>query len=285
MIAVAGSDNVGTRPMRVACVQLCSIDEIEANLAVAAGLLEKAAAAGARLAVLPENFSYMNPDNAAKRRVAGDEVPNRVLPFLAEAAVRHDLYIVGGSVLLPGAGDKLRNACPVYGPTGSCLAVYDKIHLFDIELPGESYRESDLIEAGTGPVSVELDHWRVGLSICYDLRFPELYRRYADEGCQLITVPSAFTVPTGEAHWEVLLRARAIENQAYVLAPAQLGTHPGGRRTWGHSLIIDPWGEIVARAEDHGRVGGELVMADIDLERVAQVRQKVPALNHRRLVS
>ena len=269
--------------MRAACLQICTTDEVDANLEVVSHLLKQAADEQARLAVLPENFAYMNPDNAAKRRVASEEIPNRVLPFLAETAARHAMYIIGGSVLLPGAGGKLRNACPVYGPDGSCLAVYDKMHLFDIDLPGESYRESDLIEAGTRPVRVEVDHWQVGLSIFYDLRFPELYRRYAVDGCQLLTVPSAFTVPTGRAHWEVLLRARAIENQAYVLAPAQIGAHPGGRRTWGHSLIIDPWGEIVARSEDHGRSEGELVVADIEMERVEQVRQRVPALAHRRL--
>jgi len=271
--------------MRAACVQICSTDDVEANLGVVSRLLEQAAAAQVRLVVLPENFSCMNPDNAAKRRVAAGEVPHRVLPFLAEAAARHGLYLIGGSVLLPGAGGKLRNACPVYGPDGVCRAVYDKMHLFDIDLPGERYRESDLVEAGTRPVCVDVEGWYIGLSICYDLRFPELYRRYAVEGCQLLTVPSAFTVPTGRAHWEVLLRARAIENQAYVFAPAQIGTHPGGRQTWGHSLIVDPWGEIVARAEDNGRAEGELVIADIDLERVGEVRQRVPALAHRRLES
>ena len=212
--------------MRVACVQMTSNDDVTANLAVVCRLLEKAASEKVRLAVLPENFSFMHPDNARKQRIAAEVVPSMVLPFLSETARRQSMFIVGGSVLLAAECGKLRNACPVYGPDGACLGTYDKIHLFDADLPDRSYRESELVEGGTRPLSLEVDGWRVGLSICYDLRFPELYRRYAAEGCHLLTVPSAFTVPTGRAHWEVLLRARAIENQAYVLAPAQVGAHP-----------------------------------------------------------
>jgi deaminated glutathione amidase len=234
--------------------------------------------------VLPENFSFMHPDNARKNHVAAEVVPATVLPFLAESARRHGMYIVGGSVLLVAGSGKLRNACPVYGPDGTCLGIYDKMHLFDADLPGERYRESELIEGGLRPLSLAVDEWRLGLSICYDLRFPEFYRRYADEGCQLLTVPSAFTVRTGQAHWEILLRARAIENQAYVLAPAQVGTHPGGRQTYGRSLIIDPWGEIVA-AGTTVEQGAEavLITADIAMERVEAVRRLIPALEHRRV--
>jgi deaminated glutathione amidase len=270
--------------MRVTCIQMCSGDDVTANLGVVSSLLEQAAAEKVRLAVLPENFSFMHPDNTIKHHVAAEVVPATVLPFLAETARRHGMYIIGGSVLMEAESGKLRNACPVYGPDGACLGIYDKMHLFDIDLPGESYRESDLIEEGLHPLILDLEEWRVGLSICYDLRFPELYRLYAARGCHLLTVPSAFTVRTGRAHWEILLRARAIENQTYLLAPAQVGTHPGGRQTYGRSLIIDPWGDVLAEGASVGQ-GAEttLVTADIAMERLEEVRRLIPALEHRRL--
>lgn len=270
--------------MRVTCIQMCSSDDVSANLGAVSRLLEQAAAEKVRVAVLPENFSFMHPDSAVKHRIASQTVPDRVLPFLADMARRHDMYIIGGSVLTVAGNGKLRNACPVYGPDGACLAIYDKMHLFDVELPGERYCESELIEGGRCPVSLDLEGWRVGLSICYDLRFPELYRHYAAQGCHLLTVPSAFTVRTGRAHWEILLRARAIENQAYVLAPAQVGVHPGGRQTYGHTLIIDPWGEILAEGAtvDEG-ADAALVTADVAMERLEEVRRLIPALAHRRM--
>lgn len=268
--------------MRVACLQLCSGDNPAANLDTVARLLAAAADQGVQLALLPENFAFMGGDLERKRRFAREEVPSIVLPFLAAAASRHRLYLVGGSLLRQAPAGKLRNSCPVFDPDGRCLASYDKIHLFDIELPSERHCESELIEPGAGPVWLDLPGWRLGLSICYDLRFPELYRHYAAAGCQLLSIPSAFTVPTGAAHWEVLLRARAIENQAYVLAPAQGGDHPGGRRTYGHSLIVDPWGEVLARGSARTD-GGELLIAELDHERLQQVRQRLPALQHRRL--
>lgn len=270
--------------MRVACLQLCSGDNPAVNLDTVSRLLQEAAAQGVQLALLPENFAFMGGDLERKRHFAGEEVPGIVLPFLAEAAARHRLYLVGGSLLRVGTADKLRNSSPVFGPDGRLLASYDKIHLFDIELPSERHRESELIEPGAGPVWLDLPGWRLGLSICYDLRFPELYRHYAAAGCQLLSIPSAFTVPTGQAHWEVLLRARAIENQAYVLAPAQGGEHPGGRSTYGHSLIVDPWGEVLARGSAQAD-GGELLVAEIDGDRLQQVRERLPALLHRRLPS
>ncbi|WP_305041655.1 carbon-nitrogen hydrolase family protein [Geoalkalibacter sp.] len=269
--------------MRVACVQMCSGAEVAVNLDAAATLLAEAAGQGARLALLPENFSFMSPDSSLKRGIAEEVGPAVVLPFLAEMARRHALYVVGGSLLLAGKEGKLRNACPVFAPDGSCLAVYDKIHLFDVDLPNESHRESELIEPGVEPRAVDIEGWLLGLSICYDLRFPELYRRYARDGCQLLSVPSAFTVPTGQAHWEILLRARAIENQAYVLAPAQGGIHPGGRRTWGHTLIIDPWGTVLAELREAPAGQGGVVLADLDAQRLWEVRGRLPALGHRRL--
>ncbi len=268
--------------MRVACLQLCSGDNLAANLNNVALLLDEAAVQGVELALLPENFALMSPDLERKRRFAAEEVAGIVVPFLETQVRRHGLYLVAGSLLFSGAEEKLRNRCLVFGPDGRCLASYDKIHLFDIDLPKERHRESDQVEAGEQPVWLDLLGWRLGLSICYDLRFPELYRRYAAAGCQLLSIPSAFTVPTGEAHWEVLLRARAIENQAFVLAPAQGGQHPGGRRTYGHSLIVDPWGEGLARGSAVAPAG-EVLIADLDQERLQQVRERLPALNHRRL--
>lgn len=270
--------------MRTACIQMCSNDAVEANLEVAARLLEKAAGQGVQLAVLPENFALMGADAQGRRQLAEELYHTMVLPFLAAQARRHAMFIVGGSVLMAGSEGRLRNACPVFGPDGECLACYDKLHLFDVDLPGERHRESDTVVAGARPVQVDLAGWRLGLSICYDLRFPELYRHYARAGCQVLTVPAAFTVPTGQAHWEILLRARAIENQAYVLAAAQGGCHPDGRRTWGHSMIIDPWGDILASTGGN-EVAEEavLVVADLDRERLTLIRRQLPALEHRRL--
>jgi deaminated glutathione amidase len=266
--------------MKVACLQICSGDNVALNLDRVERLLRQAAAEGCRLAALPENFAFMHPDFERKRQVAEDSI--EIMRFLAEAARSHSLAIIGGSLLLPGPGDRMRNACPIYDRSGNCLGVYDKIHLFDVDLPDGCYRESEQIAPGSEPLLVDLDGWRLGVSICYDLRFPELYRDYAARGCELLSVPSAFTVPTGQAHWEVLLRARAIENQAYVLAPAQIGTHPGGRQTYGHSLIVDPWGQILARAANTAEEAGELVIADLDRQRLNEIRRKLPALSHMR---
>lgn len=268
--------------MRVACLQLCSGDNLAANLNSVAQLLAEAAEQGVELALLPENFALMSPDLQRKRQFAAEEAAGIVFPFLQTQVRRHGLYLVAGSLLVGGEEEKLRNRSPVFGPDGRCLASYDKIHLFDIDLPNERHRESELIEPGDQPVWLDLLGWRLGLSICYDLRFPELYRHYASVGCQLLSIPSAFTIPTGQAHWEVLLRARAIENQAFVLAPAQGGSHPGGRRSYGHSLIVDPWGEVLARGSAVSS-NGELLIADLDPERLQQVRERLPALHHRRL--
>ncbi len=264
--------------LRAACVQMCSGNDRSHNLEMAGRLIEAAACESVHLVVLPENFSFMGASDAERRDAAEYPEQSWVLGFLSEQANQHRMHIVGGSLLLrqPGSG-QLRNACPVFSPDGKLLEIYDKMHLFDVDLDGESYHESATIAAGDGPKSVAFGGWLVGLSICYDLRFPELYRRYA--GCQVLSVPAAFTVPTGRAHWEVLLRARAIENQAYVLAAGQVGEHPGGRQTWGHSMIVDPWGEVLdCRDEGEG-----IVVADLDMARVHHVRRAIPALGHRRL--
>lgn len=266
--------------MRVACLQLNSQDNVASNLATVARLLKAAAGQGAALAVLPEMFPFMHPEQEHKEYFANQVAQQSILPFLTDQARCHQLTIVGGSLLLAGEDQQLRNCCPVFSPDGNLVASYDKIHLFDSDLADRKYRESEQVTAGTTPQIVAVGDWRIGLSICYDLRFPELYRYYARKGATLLTVPSAFAVPTGTAHWEILLRARAIENQAYVLAPAQIGTHPGGRKTYGHSMIIDPWGIILARAQNDS-MAGELIMADLSRARLDEVRQQLPALQHR----
>jgi len=269
-----------------AALQMNTGADAGANLDRAQRLLAEAAAAGARLAVLPENFAFMGAREADK--LAQRELPGRgaIQEALAAAAARHRLWIVAGTLpmAVPGRDDKVYAANLVYSPQGECVARYDKVHLFDVDVlrdgRSESYRESNSIEYGTVTArTAKIDTAVLGLSVCYDLRFPELYRALAAQGAQILSVPSAFTEATGEAHWEVLLRARAIENQCYVIAPNQSGTHPGGRRTWGHSMIVDPWGRVLAQ-----RAAGEgLVTAELDLARVAEIRRNMPCLTHRRL--
>lgn len=263
-------------PFRVAAVQMTSGSDVAANLAAAAPLIAEAAAAGARLVVLPEYFGIFGnraTDKVAVREPDGEGVQQR---FLADEARQHGIWLVGGTV--PIACDdpaRVRSACLVYGPDGRRVARYDKIHLFAFAHEAERYDEGQTIEAGTRPLAIELPCGRVGLSVCYDVRFPELYRAFGDVA--LMLVPSAFTATTGAAHWHLLLRARAVENQCYVLAAAQGGTHPGGRRTYGHSALIDPWGRIVAEREE----GAGIVVGDVDPARIAEVRAQLPAQSHR----
>jgi nitrilase len=260
----------------VAAVQLVSGDDVAANLAAAEPMIAAAAAGGARLVVLPEYFGIFGAratDKVAVRERDG-EGPQQA--FLARLARTHAIWLVGGTVPLACAdATRVRSACLVYGPDGQRVARYDKIHLFAFARGDEQYDEGKTIEAGTNPTAIELPCGRVGLSVCYDLRFPELYRGLGE--LELLLVPAAFTAITGAAHWHLLLRARAVENQCYVLAAAQGGEHPNGRRTFGHSLLVDPWGEIMAElAEGAGVVAGE-----IDPARLAEVRTQLPALKHR----
>jgi len=265
---------------RVAVVQMTSGAEVAANLAVASARVAEARAAGATLVVLPENFASMAAGEGAKRAIAEDDGTGPIQRALAELARQHGVWLVGGTVPLRASGDRTRAACLVFGPDGERRARYDKIHLFDVEVPGgEVHRESRATEPGTDPVVVETAAGRLGLSVCYDLRFPELYRELARRGATLFAVPAAFTAVTGAAHWEVLLRARAIEDQCWVLAAAQAGEHPGGRRTHGDTMVVDPWGEVVARLPE----GAGLVVADIDPTRLVGLRQRFPVLEHRRL--
>ena len=264
----------------VAAIQMTSGPEVEVNLADARVLLEEAAARDAQLAALPENFAFMGLREADRRGVQEPDGRGPIQDFLAETARRLGLWIVGGTVPLGGAPDgRVAPACLVYDAAGERRARYDKIHLFDVQLPGraESYRESANFAPGAEPVVLDTPAGRLGLSVCYDVRFPELYRTLSARGAQLFTVPAAFTAATGRAHWEVLLRARAIENLCAVIAPGQSGVHPNGRETYGDSLIVDHWGRVLARLA-HGR---GCITADVDLEAERRDRQSFPALEHR----
>ncbi len=263
---------------RVAAVQTVSGPEVEANLREIGMLIAQAADLGARLVALPEYFAVISPDEQAKVRIREREGSGPLQDFLREAAVRHGIWLIGGTVpLVSNDATKVRNATLVYDDQGVQVARYDKIHLFGFRRGEEHYEESATIEPGNEVVSFDAPFGRVALSVCYDLRFPELFRAMGK--VDLIVLPAAFTYTTGEAHWEVLLRARAIENQCYVLAPAQGGRHPSGRRTFGDTMLIDPWGEVVARR----REGPGVVTGDIDLQHIARVRQSLPALAHRTL--
>jgi len=266
--------------MRIAALQMVSTPDVEANLASARRLCRQAAAAGTRLVALPEYFCLMGRRDEDKLAIAEDDSGGPIQEALSDIARQEGLWVVGGTLPLrsPQPG-RVRNACTVWNPNGQRVACYDKIHLFAFDNGREHYDEARVLRAGDTPVTVDVEGLRVGLSVCYDLRFPELYRAMMQPPCDLVVVPSAFTYTTGAAHWELLLRARAVENQCYVLAPAQGGRHDNGRRTWGHSLVVDPWGEVVAVCEE----GEGVVVADVDPARIAQVRLQLPALAHRRL--
>jgi nitrilase len=272
--------------MIVSAVQMNSTADLGHNLEAAGKWLRTAAAADARLAVLPENFAFMGAREADKLAHAEQQGQGPIQQFLADTARELKLWIVAGTVPLAveGDGGRVWASSLVYDDRGSCVARYDKIHLFDVEVPGgEHYRESRSIKAGEPkPVVVDTPAGRLGLSVCYDLRFPELYRALMNAGAEILTVPAAFTYRTGEAHWDALLRARAIENQCYVIAPGQYGTHASNRRTWGHSRIIDPWGAVLGgRGDDDEGV----VSAQIDRARLQELRRSFPVLGHRRLPS
>jgi deaminated glutathione amidase len=256
---------------RIAAIQMVSTPELAPNLAAAERLVSAAAAAGAKLAALPENFYIIGRDPADKVRLGEPDGRGPVQDFLSELSRKTGIWLVGGTAPISTKDEKrIRSACLVYDDRGRRVARYDKTHLFRYESPAERHDESLTLEPGGGPVAVESPFGRLGLSVCYDVRFPEHYRGMAP--LDVIFVPSAFTVPTGQAHWEVLLRARAVENMAYVVAPAQGGTHASGRRTYGHTMIVDPWGEVLAaRAED----GEGVVLAEIDTERMQEMRRRL----------
>jgi len=266
--------------VKVAALQMTSGPDVAGNLAQAGALIEAAAAAGARLVTLPENFSFMGLKDADKRAVAESPGAGPVQDFLAATATRLKVWIVGGTTPLRAGGDgRVAAASLVLDADGRQVARYDKIHLFDVDLPGraESYRESAHVAPGARVAVIDTPAGRLGLSVCYDVRFPELYRQLSAAGAQLLVVPSAFTSPTGRAHWETLLRARAIENLCYVIAPAQSGFHPSGRETYGDSMIVDYWGRVLQRVPR----GRGCAVAEVDLARQAGVRETFPALGHR----
>lgn len=268
--------------MKVAAIQMVSGVSLDANLSEALRLLRQAAACGAELAVLPEYFCFMGHRDEDKLVLAETPGLGTVQDFLSDAARDLRLWVVGGS--LPMATDDPQhaaNASLTYNPKGKLVSRHDKIHLFRYDNGRERYDEAAVLRAGDTPTAFDCTGadgqvWRVGQSVCYDLRFAELYRLLAAD---ILLVPAAFTFTTGQAHWEVLLRARAIENQAFVIASAQGGTHENGRRTWGHSMVIDPWGEVLALQS----AGPGVVMADLDFNRLRAVREQLPALQHRRL--
>ena len=272
--------------MKIAAVQMVSTPSVERNLDTARRLIAQAAAEGAQLVALPEYFCLMGLHDTDKLAVAEDLGHGPMQSMLSNAARQHGVWLIGGTVpLKTPAADRVYNATCAYSPDGSLGARYDKVHLFRFNNGREDYDEGRVLQAGSQPVAFNAafnaGQVRVGLSICYDLRFPELYRALMTPPCDLIAVPSAFTHTTGQAHWELLLRARAIENQCYVIAPAQGGRHENGRRTWGHSMVVDPWGEVVSVLPE----GEGVVMAELDAARIAQVRSQLPALAHRRLVA
>ena len=264
--------------MKIAAVQMISGPDVKPNLDTAGRWIAEAAAAGARLVALPEYFPLIGATDEA--RLAARETPGvgPIQDFLAAAAARHGIWLVGGSIPLAATDpDKLLNTCLVFDDRGRQVARYDKIHLFGFTKGEEHYDEAATIEAGDRVVALDTPFGRVGLAICYDLRFPELFRAMGI--VDLLVIPAAFTDTTGRAHWELLLRARAVENQCYVIASAQGGRHPGGRMTHGNSMIIDPWGEVLARMDK----GEGVVVAELDAGRIAEVRASLPALQHTRL--
>ncbi len=266
----------------LAAVQMVSGADVGANLASAERLIGAAAGRGARLVVLPENFALMGAREEDKLAHAEPDGDGPLQRFLAESAARHGVWLVGGT--LPMTTDdpgRVRAACLLHDDRGRRVARYDKIHLFDVEVAatGEAYAESETIAPGETPVVVDTPLGRLGLAVCYDLRFPELFRAMLDDGMELLALPAAFTATTGRAHWEVLLRARAIENLCYVIASAQGGHHPGNRATHGESLVIDPWGTVLDRAG----LGEAVVLGDFDRALLERTRRTFPALAHRRI--
>lgn len=252
-----------------------------ANLQEAGRLIQKAAAAGARLVVLPENFAIMPMKDDERLAAAERDGTGPIQEFLAATARAHGVWLVGGTIpLAANSPSRVRAACLLYNARGERVARYDKIHLFDVKLDnGEEYNESRAIEPGDAPVVVETPFGRLGLAVCYDLRFPELFRQMLDQGAELFAVPSAFTARTGRAHWEVLVRARAIENLAYVVAAAQGGYHVNGRETYGDSMIVNPWGEVLDRLSR----GSGFVLAALDRRYFEATRSGFPSIAHRKL--
>jgi nitrilase len=267
---------------KVAAIQMTSGHVVEDNLAAAGALLREAKELGADIACLPENFSFIGLKDADKLGVAEPDGDGPIQHFLRDTARELKLWILGGTTVLKGdSPNRVSNTSLLFDAEGRRVARYDKIHLFDVTIPGrnESYLESTHVMPGREVVIADTPVGKLGLSVCYDMRFPELYRELVARGAEWLAMPAAFTVPTGRAHWETLLRARAIENLCYVVAPAQAGTHTSGRETYGDTLIVDYWGQVLSRLAK----GTGVITADIDLSKLAETRQRFPALENRRL--
>jgi len=267
---------------KVAAIQMTSSHFVAENLAAAGEYLRQAKDQGAQIACLPENFSFLGLKDADKLQVAETDGEGVVQAFLSNTARKLKMWILGGSINLKGDSPKrVANASLLIDADGTRVARYDKMHLFDVTIPGrnEQYRESSHVVAGREVVVADTPVGRLGLSVCYDMRFPELYRELVSRGAEWLAMPAAFTVPTGQAHWETLLRARAIENLCYVVAPAQIGLHSNGRETYGDSLIVDYWGQVLSRLAK----GTGVITADIDLASQAESRARFPALDNRQL--
>lgn len=272
---------------KLACIQMNSGPVIADNLAAAEAMVREAAAQGASFIATPENTCHIKAPQSEKLKTSPVFEEHPAIPQFSALANELGVTILLGSISVKLPEDKIVNRSVLFSANGDIVAYYDKIHLFDVDLEGgESYRESDVVRAGDKAVLATVDlaaedmsTFKLGMSICYDLRFAALYRQLAQNGAQILSIPAAFTVPTGKAHWHVLLRARAIETRCFVIAPAQCGTHDGGRQTYGHSLIVAPWGEILAEGSADKP---EIITADIDLNAVTQARQSVPSLRHDR---
>lgn len=271
---------------RVAAIQMVSGYDVEANLSSAEQLIQQAVDIGCQMVVLPENFAVLDSDNLRKW---GEQERDQQLfsQFLSQQSQSHQIWIVGGSIPMvktsdgePVEGQRVRSACLVYNPSGVQVSRYDKIHLFDVRVKDSqgSYRESKVIEPGNQIIAVQTDVGILGQTICYDLRFPELYSALCDQGCSMFTVPSAFTYRTGKAHWESLIRARAIETQSFMIAPNQGGQHSEKRQTWGHSMIVDPWGMVLSQVE----TGPGIAVADLDFDWLQEIREAMPVQQHKR---
>jgi len=273
------SAHLKIEPLKIACVQMSAGPDVGPNLDAAEAMIRKAAAEGAQFVLTPENTSIIEPNRAKNYEKAFAEDSHPGLPRFSALARQLKIWLLVGSMPIRVDGERLANRSFLIDDRGQIAARYDKIHLFDVDLPnGETYRESERIRPGAQAVIAPTPWGPLGMTVCYDLRFPHLYRDLAKAGAAMISIPAAFTVPTGKAHWHVLLRARAIETGAFVLAPAQCGEHAGGRKTYGHSLIVAPWGEIVAEAGDEPGI----ITSEIDFTAVENARAQVPALKHDR---
>jgi deaminated glutathione amidase len=266
---------------KVAAIQMTSSHVVADNLTAAGKLLREAKDAGADIACLPENFSFIGLRDADKLQVAEPDGTGAVQSFLSDTARELKMWILGGTIVIRGTDRRVANTSLLIDAAGKRVARYDKIHLFDVTIPGrdEQYRESTHVAPGREPVIADTPVGKLGLSVCYDMRFPELYRELVSRGAEWLAMPAAFTVPTGRAHWETLLRARAIENLCYVVAPAQSGTHSSGRETYGDSLIVDYWGQVLSRLS----TGTGVITAEFDIAKEAETRARFPALDNRRL--